>query len=137
VTDHGSTEAQPVLPDTVAKAVRLMQAGAALALAPAPVWVAMNIDRPSVVAYDLLADVIIAGVWWLVARACRQGRAGGRVLASVFFGLASLGQVEALSGRFYVNPPLAIVSALSWLVGLGAVLLLWHGDSAGFFRARR
>jgi hypothetical protein len=125
------------VPDTMANALTFMLAGAALAVVQGVVGALSELNRPAVAAASLVSGVIVAGIWWWVARVCQQGRAGGRVLGSVFFALSTLGIVQTLAGQFHVRPALAVVDVLSWLVGLGAIVMLWRRDSTAFFQSRR
>ena len=136
-TDPGDVDTRPAVPDTIAKAVRLMLVGAALGLVLGVIGAFNEIHRPAAVAVSVASSVVVSGIWWLVARACQRGRRGGRTVASVFFGLSTLGLVQTFSGEFYVYPPSFVVDVLSWLVGLGAIILLWHRDSGDFFHAGR
>ena len=126
---------QSSVPDTVAKADKLMLVGAALAGVQGIVAALYELHRPAVAAAAVASGLIVAGVWWLVARACAQGRKGARIFGTVVFGLATLGIAQTLGGKFHPAPAVTVCDVLSWCVGLAAVVLLWHRDSAGFFRA--
>ena len=125
------------VPDTMAEALTFMLAGAALAVVQGVVGALSELNRPVVAAVSLASGVIVGGIWWWVARVCRQGRDGGRVLGSVFFALSTFGIMQTLTGQFHVRPVLTIVDVLSWLAGLGAVVMLWQRDSTAFFQSSR
>lgn len=125
------------VPDTIVKAVQFMYAGVALALVQVVVAALVDIHRSAIVVSSVITGAIVAWVWWLVARACLRGRPVGRVLASVFFVLSTLGMLETFSGQLHVDTPVAIVDTLSWLAGLGAIAMLWTNSSSDFFQSRR
>ena len=67
-----------------------------------------------------------------MARANGKGMNWARILSTVLFGLATLDLFGVLS-----QPKTAlgfIFPVLTWLVGAGAVFLLWRKDSTDFFR---
>lgn len=73
------------------------------------------------------------GLWIWMAWANRGGRRWARVLATVFFGLDTLGVVSAIA-----RPHTAIslvLAAVIWLVGLGAIIMLWSSESSAYFQA--
>jgi uncharacterized membrane protein (UPF0136 family) len=134
---YGTTD-QSTLPDSIAKADKLMLAGATLAVVSGLVAALADLHRPVVAASSVVSGVILAAVWWWVAKACTKGRSGARILATVFCGLATLGMVNTFSGRYhFVTPALTVMDVLSWLVGLGVVVLLWQRESSAFFESRR
>jgi len=128
---------QLALPDTVAKAARLMWVGAGLELVAGSVAALSNYHHPSAVISGLITGALVGGIWWLVARTCLRGRAVGRVLASVFFAFNTVGLLQTVAGEFHVGPWVVVVNILSWIVGLSAVLLLWNHDSSEYFRRGR
>ena len=128
---------QLTLPDTITKAVQLMWAGAGLELLAGAVAALSNLHRPAAVASGILTGALVAGLWWLVARACLRGRLVGRVLASGFFGLNTVGLLQTVSGEFHVPVGDAVVNVLGWIVGLGAVILLWNRASSEYFYRER
>ncbi|MEY9932362.1 uncharacterized membrane protein (UPF0136 family) [Catenulispora sp. GP43] len=134
---YGTTD-QSTLPDSIAKADKLMLAGAALAVVQGLVAAIGDLHRPVNAAFSLLSGVIVGAVWWWVAKACAEGRGGARLLATVFFALSTLGISSTLNGLYhFVTAALTVLDVLSWLVGLGVVLLLWQRDSSAFFESRR
>lgn len=125
------------LPDTVARAVRLMWVGAGLEVVAGGVAALSHVHRPTVVISGLVTGAIVGAVWWLVARTCLRGRPVGRVLASGFFGFNTVGLLQTVSGEFHVPAGAVVVNILNWIVGLSAVLLLWNHDSSEYFQRRR
>jgi hypothetical protein len=62
---------------------------------------------------------------------CAAGRSWARVLSTVFSGLATVATLT-------LDPAGAwglFGAILSWLIGLGAVILLWQRSSSYYFRA--
>ncbi len=74
-----------------------------------------------------------------MAVANKAGRNWARITSSVFFGLNTLGLLFSI--LFSFRPPEALLSRLIglvvWLIGLGAILLLWRKESTGYFAAQR
>lgn len=129
---------QPGVPDSITKAVYLMMAGAALEVVQGLIGALGELSQPSVLLLGLVICALMAGIWVWVARACQEGRSGARVLGSIFFGLATVGVVQALMGKFSANGAIVTVDVLSWLVGLGATVLLWQPESSEYLhRGRR
>jgi hypothetical protein len=90
-----------------------------------------------------VAAVIVAGIfgligialWLWMASANRAGKNWARITSTVFFGLETL---SLLAGFRQAEPVMTrVVSILIWLIGLGAVLLLWRRESSEFFTASR
>jgi hypothetical protein len=143
---------RPPAPQSVANAVKLMYAGAAVSTISLVISLAdisgtkaaIRKARPSLTATQvnqlntfIISLAIVSGVlgialWLWMARANNQGKNWARILSTVLFGLATLdllsvfGQPKTLLGLVF---PL-----LTWLIGLGAVFLLWRPDSTAFFK---
>ena len=131
------TADQSMLPDSVAKAVRLMMVGAALEVVSGAVAALSHTHKPLVLVSGIVTGLIVAGIWWLVARTCQRGRSVGRVVASIFFVFNTVGLAQTFAGEFHVPAAALVVNILGWIVGLGAVLMLWRHDSSEFFESRR
>ena len=142
---------RPPAPQSVLNAVKLMYAGAAVSTVSLIVSLvdisgtksAIRKARPSLTATQvnqlntfIISLAIISGVigialWLWMARANGQGRNWARIVSTVLFGLATLdlfgvvSQPKTLLGLVF---PL-----LTWLIGAGAVFLLWRGESTAFF----
>jgi hypothetical protein len=127
---------RPGVPDTVAKAVKLMLVGAALALVEAVALIAVGGDTTPVrIAFAIGGGVFAAGVWWLMARACQLGRSWARVLASVFIGLDTLSLYRFVTGAVQTEVAIIVVLVLIWLVGFASVILLWSRSSSAYFHS--
>jgi ABC-type Fe3+ transport system permease subunit len=81
----------------------------------------------------VVSGVIGVALWLWMARANSQGRNWARILSTVLFGLATLDLFGALHRPSLLG---VLFTALTWLVGLGAVILLWRKDSTEFFKPR-
>jgi hypothetical protein len=145
-------------PPSVQKAVKLMYAGAAVSTVSLIVSVilplanvaaskaALHKDHPKLsasqvnqafnlgIAVAILSGAVGAVLWLWMARANGQGKNWARITSSVFFGLATISLFSVL------NDPsvLGIVFAVAlWVVGLGAIILLWRRESTDFFKPRQ
>jgi hypothetical protein len=142
---------RPPAPQSVANAVKLMYAGAAVSTVSLIVSLvdisgtkaAIRKARPSlsvtqvnqlntfIISLAIISGVIGIALWLWMARANGQGRNWARIVSTVLFGLATLdlfgvvSQPKTLLGLVF---PL-----LTWLIGAGAVFLLWRGESTAFF----
>lgn len=139
-------------PPPVMNAVKLMYVGAAVSTVSlvitladiAGVKTAIKKAKPSWTAaqvnqYDrfLISVAIVSGVigialWLWMARANNQGRNWARILSTVLFCLATLDLVGVFSEPKTVLG--LVFPVLTWLVGLGAVFLLWRPESSAFFK---
>jgi hypothetical protein len=70
-------------------------------------------------------------LWLWMARATSQGRNGARIMSTVLFVLATL-QLTESRGVIAV-----LCVALTWLIGLAVVWLLWRPASSAFFKPQR
>jgi len=143
-------------PGSVLNAVRLMYVGAAISL----VGVVLNIltrgsirtrvrnTYPKLTAaqvtrlahFDFILIIVLGlvfvGLWIWMAVMCGSGRNWARITGSVFFCFLTLFMIITLSGAGGgLGGGLALIPAgILWLVGLGAVMLLWRKDATAFFR---
>lgn len=147
-------------PSSLRNAVRLMWVGAALALIGAIVTLAFSsriknavrtaalkanatnakngktqltaaqIHTIENVTVIVLAVVLIVGVllWVWMAWANSGGRNWARIVATVLFGLDTISVIFSF-GRASVS---IIFVILSWLVGLGAIVLLWRRETTAY-----
>jgi hypothetical protein len=87
------------------------------------------------VAFIVFFGLVGVGLWIWMAMANKRGANWARIVATVFFGLdtlsllANFARPEALFIR--------LVGLLIWLIGLGAVILLWQRQSSEYFKAPR
>ena len=146
---------RPPAPPSVVNAVKLMYVGAAISVISLVISLAsiggtkdaIRKARPTltttqvnqlntfIIALAVVSGVIGVALWLWMARANGQGKNWARILSTVLFGLATLDLFGVLS-----QPKTAlgfIFPVLTWLVGLGAVVLLWRKESTEFFKPRR
>ena len=146
------TEQQrPPVPNSVQTAVKLMYAGAALSLIELiaglatlgsvkraiqkayPHYTASQVHSLEVadIAIAIIAGVIAIGLWLWMARANAAGRNYARITGTVLFALNTLFFLLSLA-RPHASLSL-VFSVLVWLVGLGAVIMLWRPESSTYF----
>ena len=143
---------RPPAPQAVLNAVKFMYLGAAISTASLIASLAdigsikpalrseFPHDTPAQINQAFRSFLIVAlisagigiGLWLWMARANGQGKNWARITATVLFAIETLTLVESLRGPHTV---IALVfPVLTWLVGLGAVWLLWRPESTAFFR---
>jgi hypothetical protein len=144
---------RPEPPDSVLTAVKLMYAGAVVsaislvvglitinslksAIQKAyPAYTSSQVHSIEVatVVFIVIFGLIGVGLWVWMAVANKRGGNWARITASVFFGLNTL----SLFAGFARPEPLAsrLVGLLIWLIGLGAIVMLWRSESTAFFKA--
>jgi hypothetical protein len=83
----------------------------------------------------VLVGLISIGLWLWIARASAGGHNYARITGTVFFGLNTLFVLLSLA-RPHASLGL-VFNLLVWLVGLGAVIMLWRGESAPYFNPPR
>jgi hypothetical protein len=145
-------------PASVLKAVKLMYAGAAFSVVIVFVSVIVPLttaaatkatikkDYPhysaaqvnhffnqQIVANALLYAVCTA-LWLWMARADGQGRNWARITSSVLFGLATVNLFLSLNTGLLLA---VVFGVLPWVIGLGAIILLWRRESSEFFKPRQ
>jgi len=146
---------RPPAPASVVNAVKLMYAGAAVSivslvlflvftgdLKPAirkqyPHWTASQVNRAfeSFLAITIIEAAIGIGLWLLMAWANKQGRSWARITATVLFVADTLLTLTGFS-RGPRTPIDLVFPVLTWLVGAGAVWLLWRPESSAFFKTQ-
>jgi hypothetical protein len=148
-------------PPSISNAVRLMYAGAAAevvafvvtllvsgsrraAIIKAhPAYTAAQVHRAELALTIPLAigAVIAVALWVWMARANGRGRSWARVVAAVLFGINTidtLGSLALVRGgtTLAAGVPTLIIALVIWLIGLGAILLLFRKDSTAFYAAQ-
>ncbi|HXB50872.1 MAG TPA: hypothetical protein VNW50_24190 [Streptosporangiaceae bacterium] len=159
------TAERPPQPQTLRNAVRLMLVGAALALVGVIVTLsfssriktavtnaanttnttarsqgkapltAAQIHSLANATVGVLVVLGIVGVllWLWMAWANNRGSSWARIVATVLFALDTISFVLEV-GRASVS---IIVIAIGWLIGLGAVILLWNRQTTQYINAGR
>jgi Ca2+/H+ antiporter len=145
---------QQPAPNPVQTAVKLMYAGAALSLIGLILGLATvgslkgdiekanrkltptQVHSAEVVSIVLVivVGVIAIGLWLWMARASLKGRNWARITGTVLFAIFTLLLLTTL--RRPGDAIGLVFSALEWLAGLGAVILLWRRESGEFFSPR-
>jgi hypothetical protein len=146
---------RPPTPTSVRNAVKVMYAGVAASLIgiiiglttlsatkraieqqfPQLTASQVNGQATTFVAAWVVGGLVSAGLWIFIARACNSGKGWARITGTVLLGIAT---VEGLGSL--VVPEAVLVKGfwlVIWLVGLGAVVLLWQGSSSAFFTGPR
>lgn len=141
-------------PPSVLNAVKLMWVGAGISLISVIIGLVtigslktaieqanpdLSSSQVSAVATASVAAVVIVGLlgvglWIWLAQMSKAGKNWARVTGTVLFGIDTLFQLisftrsAALAGR--------IPGLIVWLVGLGAVILLWQRQSSDYFKGQ-
>jgi hypothetical protein len=148
----------PARPRSVQRAVLLMYAGAALeavglivtlfsfhiienglrngALRAAHPLTAHQIHQVAVFFFGIsvVANAVALGLWLLMAWANGNGRSWGRITATVLFALNTIFLVIS-----FTRPSSGLgvaVMLLVWLIGLGAIILLWRKETTDYIAAQ-
>jgi hypothetical protein len=83
----------------------------------------------------VVAGIIGVGLWLWMAWANGRGKNWARITGTVFFGLYTLDLIlVAARSASAISTVFAIVT---WLIGLGATIMLWRRDSTAYFRAEQ
>jgi hypothetical protein len=94
--------------------------------------------------FTIVFGLIQVALWIWMAMANRAGRNWARITATVFFGIscvsllltlgsAAAGAADNAFSAGSATVPGLIVTALNWLAGLAAVILLWNKRSSAYF----
>lgn len=144
---------RPPATQSVLNAVKLMYAGAAVttvslilslafssSLKPAirkqyPHWTASQVNKAfnGFLSILIVEAVIGIGLWLLMAWANKQGKNWARITATVLFVLDT---IFALLG-FSTEPKTLLgllFPLLTWVIGLGAVILIWRKENKDFYQ---
>jgi hypothetical protein len=79
----------------------------------------------------ILFAAVVAGLWLWMAWAVRRRKNWARIVSAVLFGLGALRLLTGLASN-----PASVVTltwALSWVAGLGAIILLFQRPARAFF----
>ena len=141
-------------PQSVLTAVRLMYAGAALntieiiiglttigslksaILSRYPNYTDSQVHtlQVAVIASTVIFGALAIGLWLWMAWANGRGRSWARIVASVLFGLNTIGVLTQVAQPHAVFS--LVLTILVWLAGLGAIYFIWQRDSSAFYQAR-
>ena len=94
---------------------------------------AQQVHNDAIVAVTIavVESLIAIGLWLLMAWGNKNGQNWARIVATVLFGLNTLFLLLSFV-RATVSVSLAF-SVLVWLIGLGAIVLLWRKESSQYF----
>jgi hypothetical protein len=87
-----------------------------------------------VVAGSVAVGLISIGLWVWMALMNKAGKSWARIVATVLFGLDTLFLLLGVARAGAAAS--SLVSILIWLIGLGAVILLWRKDSGEYIAAQ-
>jgi hypothetical protein len=141
-------ESTTLIPGNVRNAARLMYAGAVLgaigmiyygfAASPSTTPQIWHVGNPNSSAYAagykagaVIAAGVVSGVWLWMAWEVRRGRNWARILSAVLLGVGAFGLLDRLV--FFLVSVVTLSWALSWLAGLGAVILLFQRSGSAHF----
>jgi len=145
---------RPPVPQSITRAVQLMYAGAAASLigiiialttlssiksqiiSRNPSLTATQVNNAEHVAIGILiaSGLIGAALWLWMAQSSKAGKNWARIVSTVLFAIDTL---SVLAGAVTSAGPARIFSILVWLIGLGAIILLWRRSSTEYFKAPR
>ena len=151
---QGPEPVRPGPPASVVMAVRLMYAGAVVSAVSLVVGLAtvgslrtaLHKSNPTLTPTQLhnLQTVLVVGsvvigvisiaLWVWMASKNKAGKSWARIVATVLFGLDTLFLLLGLARAGAAAS--SLVSILTWLIGLGAVILLWRKDSTEYIAAQ-
>jgi HAAS domain-containing protein len=144
-------------PPPIRHAIRLMYCGAVLSLAAAIADIATKNGLREVIATTPMArnligtatnttfiqaaavNLVAVVLWLLIARWSAKGSTTARTLACVLFALCVVAALIGPGELSALSPwPVAVrvLTVLGWIVGLGAIVLLWQRSSTAFIKAR-
>ncbi|HYK28461.1 MAG TPA: hypothetical protein VEV61_10885 [Streptosporangiaceae bacterium] len=89
-----------------------------------------NLETSFIVA-SVVIMLIAAALWFWMAWANRSGKSWARVVATILFGFNTLWLIYVFRAA-----TTAIIVGLGWLVGLGAILLLWRRESTDYINSQ-
>jgi hypothetical protein len=145
---------RPPAPQSITRAVQLMYAGAVASLigiiialttlgsiksqiiSKNPSLTTTQVNNAEHVAIGILiaSGLIGAALWLWMAQSCKAGKNWARITSTVLFAIET---INVLAGAAAVASGGAsrIYSILIWLIGLGAIILLWQRSSTEYFKS--
>ncbi|MGA2828243.1 MAG: hypothetical protein ABSF03_19235 [Streptosporangiaceae bacterium] len=120
---------RPAPPTSVQTAVRLRTLEKKY-----PTYTSTHINAlvTSSVVVVIVVGIIAVGLWVWMARMNLKGRNWARITGTVFFGLNTLDLLGVFNGS--ASSVSAVFAIVTWLVGLGAVIMLWRRESTAYFK---
>ena len=92
----------------------------------------VNSSQHVLVAGFIVAGVIAAVVWIVLARASAAGHSWARITGTVLFALSTVDTFGGLAAP--ISGVVKVWAVIVWLVALTAIVLLWRRSSSAFFR---
>ena len=147
-------QVRPAAPVSVLNAAKLMYAGAAVSLVSLVISLAdiggtkaaIKKARPDLTATQIsqlngfiiglaiVSGLVGIGLWLWMSRANKAGKNWARMLSSVLFALATLDLFGVFSQpKTFLG---LVFPLVTWVIGLGAIVLLWRPESSQFFKPR-
>ncbi|HEX9030502.1 MAG TPA: hypothetical protein VF834_01570 [Streptosporangiaceae bacterium] len=84
------------------------------------------------VAVAIIFTIVFIALWVWMAWANRRGKYWARIVSTVFFGLFTLFTLLlVLRGTASIS---FLITIVTWLVGLGAVILIWNRKSGPYYQ---
>lgn len=145
------------VPTPVRKAVRFMLGGALVTVVAGVFTVIATLADPRLInngnqptskqltgdiVQVILLTLVYAALWVLMARMNRSGAVWARIVASALFAISTYSLYAAVNS-LHSGEYVAVINIISfalavaeWACGLGAIALLWRGESSAYFRAR-
>lgn len=159
-TPEQYAQSGPPVPQSVARAVRVMYVGAVASLIGIVIdLITVNSLKDKLVTSvnkngtkltstqvtrreDLAIGALIVmgliaiALWTWMARGNQAGKSWARIVATVIFGIDTIGVISDINGSSALAGSLAtrIYGVVVWLIGLIAIILLWQRASSGYFR---
>jgi hypothetical protein len=142
---YPQTAGRAELPASMVNALRLMYAGAGIAVVFGVTFALtthssgpLHGGDPTSGSYKAgyviggaIGGLIIGGLWLWMAWANKRGRFWARILSTVFFGLLTL---YAAVGLVALPAAPEIVVIFDWAAGLAAIVFLWQHQSGHYYK---
>jgi hypothetical protein len=93
----------------------------------------INSSQHVLVASFIVAGLIAAAVWIVLARASAAGHNWARITGTVLFALSTVDTIGGLAAP--VAGTVKIWALVVWLVALAAIVFLWRRSSTAYFKA--
>ena len=87
------------------------------------------------VTITVVSGVVGIALWLWMAQMNKAGKSWARITGTVFFAIYTLLLLLGIARAGAAASTL--VSILTWLIGLGTVILLWRRESSEYFNAPR
>ena len=100
-----------------------------------PKWTASQVNQEftTFVATTVISNVIGIALWLVMAHGALNRHKWAQITSTILFALYTI-TIPTLLTTGAIFP--VVLDALTWLVGLGAVIMLWRRESKAYFAAR-